>query len=149
MPPLGRVVDEAHRGQGLGEELTVGSRFRADVGRGGVAGALALLRVGVHPGSHVELLAVGGDEGEVDGGAGAVRGNLRWRYVSACGRTELFRSPVGVVAPKFVGVPLEVRTLQGGWPVSLDEQQTDAVRQQLLCVEEPGQDPFPQVSEGP
>jgi hypothetical protein len=52
-----------------------------------------------------------------------------------------------MVRPQGVGVLLEIGALEGGRPVPLDEQQTNAVRQQLLSRQEAGQDALPQVRE--
>src|SRR4051812_8220479 len=84
VPPLRRVVDQADRLQGGGEDLAMDAGVGRYVRGLHVAGAVALLRVVVDLGAHVVLRAVGRAERQVDGGSGGVRGHLDWRHIPTC-----------------------------------------------------------------
>jgi hypothetical protein len=95
----------------------------------GEARTIGLLWVRVDAGSHVELSAVIGYEGEVDRRARTVRSDVRRRYVPAGRAEQLLLRRGGIAKAQFGQVLLEICALQGRRPIALDEEDAQPVRQ--------------------
>jgi hypothetical protein len=88
-----------------------------------------LLRVRIDPGSHVDLSAVIGCEGEIDRRARTVRGGVRRRDIPAGRVEQLLLRRGGIAETQFAQVLLEIGALQGRRPVALNEEDPQPVGQ--------------------
>lgn len=113
-----------------------------------VTGARALLRIRIHAGTHVEFVAVGVRECQVNGCTSAVGCDLRRGHVAAGCRPDLLDGPVRMIGPQLISVFFEVVTLQRRRAIPFDEQQPQPVRQLCLGPEESIEHSLPQVGKG-